>query len=491
MEKLPHTDFPFNDLAKDVVPPAGLLERAEKKLFDRISSAAQAQPWELYLKRDEIGVNFDKIEERIASAAKPQKPVVSFPFLFTSTALALVKSKAASFTALAALLFALSAAGWHYWSSHDAPIATLVYVSDHGVAAGTTTVRESQMVRTTAGRRAVLSNIRGTIIVENGASITVGTARQNRMEYIIDFAEQSTGPAARAVFAVTPKKDGQTFSVATKDYAINVVGTVFRISPERSGHIATDVLEGTVVIEGKGISRARVCAPGRFAFVENQGRYALGKPDTAHEAGVQPPIPPASQGPAKGAVVPRPERKAALPQPQRRDSLLEAAARFEASDWRKAVDEYELVLARRGASNYEREIALFSIARLRADHDTSAAAARIAFDAYLKAFPKGSFAGESYLRLADLEYRNNPDKSLSWYEKYLSEFPSTQNTAAAEYKAGLIYLQRKNHGRAVDLLSSALKHAKNYPPDQVAAIQRTLENAKNPHGDSSMNNSGK
>ena len=46
------------------------------------------------------------------------------------------------------------------------------------------------------------------------------------MEYTVDFTEQPAGPAARAVFSVTKKRDGQTFSVATKDYAIKVVGTV-------------------------------------------------------------------------------------------------------------------------------------------------------------------------------------------------------------------------------------------------------------------------
>jgi hypothetical protein len=480
-------------LGRECRTPEGLLDQAEKNMFQRISSSALAQEWELYLKKDTgaAAVSFDKIEEKIAAAAKPQKPVVSFPFLFTSTALALVKSKAVSFTAFAALLFAFGTAGWFYWNNHYAPVTTLVYVSDHGAAGNTTMVRESQTVSTALGRRAVLSNIRGTIIVENGASVTVRTAKRNRMEYFVDFTEQPAGPGARALFSVSKKKDDQTFCVATKEYAINVVGTVFRVSPTRDGHIATDVLEGTVVIGVKGIAVARVSAPDRFAFVQNEGKYVSTRPDTVQETAGQPPEKPALHESAKPAVAPRAARTPVLAKPQPRDSLLEAAVRFETSDWKKAVESYGLVLARRGASNYEREIALFSIARLRADHDTSALTVRVAFDAYLKAFPKGSFTGESYLRLADLEYRNNPTRSLSWYEKYLDEFPSTQNTAAAEYKAGLIYLQRKNHERAIDLLSSALRHAKNYPPDQVAAIQRVLETAKNPNGDSSKNNSSK
>jgi tetratricopeptide (TPR) repeat protein len=482
MDMLSNTDKLFDDLAKDVVVPAGLLERAEKKLFDRISLSAPAEPWELYLKRDEVGVNFDKIEERIAATAKPPVPVVSFSFLFTS----IVKSKAVSLTALAALMLVLGTAGWHYWSGHYSAVTTVVYVSERGRDGGTSMIHESQTVSTIKGRRAVLSNIRGTIIVENGTSITVRTARQNCMEYVVDFKEQSANPSARAIFSVTKKKDGQTFSVATKDYAINVVGTVFRVSPTASGHITTDVLEGTIAIDGNGIAGTRLSAPGRFAFVQKEARYASVDLDTTQESGGRPPSSPVViREPLKEAAATRPAKMAVPPLPRPHDSLLDAAVRFETSDWEKAVESYGLVLSRNGATTYEREIALFSIARLRADHDTSAAAVRNAFDAYLKAFPGGSFTGESYLRLADLEYRNNPNQSLSWYEKYLDEFPSTQNTAAAEYKAGLIYLQRKNHSKAVDLLSSALKHAKNYPPDQVAAIQRVLDNARNPRSDSS------
>jgi Tfp pilus assembly protein PilF len=78
-----------------------------------------------------------------------------------------------------------------------------------------------------------------------------------------------------------------------------------------------------------------------------------------------------------------------------------------------------------------------------------------------------------------MEYKVNPDQALAWYEKYVQEFPSTQNTAAAEYKAGLIYLEQHNHEKAVVMLSNALSHAKNYPQNQIAAIQRGLDNAKN------------
>jgi hypothetical protein len=177
--------------------------------------------------------------------------------------------------------------------------------------------------------------------------------------------------------------------------------------------------------------------------------------------------------------------------PPVRDSLLELAVKLEAPDWKKAVETYRAVLARPGTSAYSREIALFSIGRLLADHDAPVPDVRAAFNAYLKSFAGGSFTGESYLRLADLEYKANPALALVWYEKYLKELPLTQNTVAAEYKAGLILLQQNKRDRATALLSSALNHAKNYPADQVAAIQRTLYNAKNPRNDSIRNGSVK
>jgi hypothetical protein len=533
MDMPPHNDNSRNDLSKEVVPPngllsraesrlferigrferehgsdaaltasdaslllercapAGLLERVEEKLFDRISQTSGIEPWELYLKRDKAAANLDKMDDHVFAAVQPRKATgVSFPFLFASTALALAKHRTATFTALAALLLAAGTAGWHYWSGHYAPVTTVVYVSERGTAGGTSTVREAQTVSTIPGQRALLSNSRGAIMMENGASITVTKARQNRMEYVVDFTEQPA-PLARAVFSVTKKRDGQKFAVATKDYAINVVGTVFWVGPAASGHITTDVLEGTVAIEGNGIAGTRVSAPGRFAFVQKEAGYASADLDTAQESGEHPPSLPAMQEPPQAALAPRPAEIAASPRQGPRDSLLQAAVRLETSDWKRAVDCYIAALARPGASRYEREIALFSIARLRADHVASPELVRSSFDTYLKEFPHGSFAGESYLRLADLEYGTDPKRALVWYETYLDEFPSTQNTATAEYKAGLIYLQQKNRDRAVTMLSSALRHAKNYPPDQVAAIRRVLDNAKNPRGDSGGNPSGK
>jgi len=99
------------------------------------------------------------------------------------------------------------------------------------------------------------------------------------------------------------------------------------------------------------------------------------------------------------------------------DSLLELAVRLEAPDWKKAVETYRAVLARPGTSAYSREIALFSIGRLLSDNDAAAVEVRFAFNAYLKNFPHGTFTGESYLRLADLEYKTDPGRALVWYEK--------------------------------------------------------------------------
>ena len=187
MDMLPNNDDSLNDLSKEVVPPdgllvraesrlferigrferehssdaartaldaalflercapAGLLERVEEKLFVRISQTDGIEPWELYLKRDKTAANLDKMEDHVFAAAQSQKATaVSFPLLFASTALALVKHRTASFTALAALLLAAGTASWQYWSGHYAPVTTVVYVSERETAGGTSTVRESQ-----------------------------------------------------------------------------------------------------------------------------------------------------------------------------------------------------------------------------------------------------------------------------------------------------------------------------------------------------------
>lgn len=488
MQQEHNIDIPELDILKqDVIPPAGLLESAEKKLFDRISQADNTEPWELYLKKDADRADFAAVAEKLSnSMAAPLTPY-SFPLLFSTLSLAMSKYKNV-LIALLVLALGLSAFfGWNAFIGGDPPLATKL-TAPGGQHARSELVRENQTVRSAAGQTLVLSNERGTVIVENGARITILKARRHRMDYAVDFREYTPTSSGRVIFAVTRKKAGQEFSVATKEYVIHVVGTVFRLTPQAPGRTAVKVLEGAVRIEGAGIS-ALVSAGDTFAFNDQTSTYMTGAFDTGRAiTDLRQSMSDTTYLQQKAEHQFRYLKKTGLPV---RDSLLELAVRLERSDWKKAIETYNAVLARPGGSLYSREIALFSIGRLLSDNDASAAEVRFAFNEYLKIFPHGTFAGESYLRLADLEFKTDPGRALVWYEKYLQEFPATQNTAAAEYKAGLILLQQNKRERAVAILSSALHHAKNYPDDQVSAIQRTLDNAKNPRSDSIRNGSVK
>lgn len=489
MEPIQNNNMPELDILKqDVVPSAGLLERAEKKLFDRVSQADSAEPWELYLKKDADKVEISITAETVAARAEKKAFAVLLPLLFSSFSLSFAKNRIVQAALVVVFFSAATFTGWNYFVGHYASLQTVAVLSEHGLLAGQRLVRESETVATRPGQRMVLFNNHGTVIVENGGAVTIHKARKNRMDYAVTFSTFSPHSSARVIFSVTKKKADREFSASTRDYVAHVVGTVFTVTPQAQGRTAIKVLEGAVRIEGTGIS-ALVSAGRTFAFNDQAGTYMTGAFDTSRAVtDLHQSMSNTTYVQQKAEHQFRPMKKTAL---LVRDSLLELAVRLETSDWKKAIQSYKAVLARLGASAYSREIALFSIARLLADHDAPVSDVRAAFNAYLKNFPSGSFAGESYLRLADLEYKTDPGRALGWYEKYLKEIPLTQNTVAAEYKAGLILLQQNKRDRATALLSSALNHAKNYPADQVAAIQRTLDNAKNPRSDSSRNNLGK
>jgi hypothetical protein len=490
MEPMQYNDIPELDgLKQEVLPPAGLLERAEASLFDRISQVDSAEPWELYLKKDAEKVEVNITAEAVTGRAEKKAFVVSLPLLFLSSSLFVAKSRIVQAALLVLVIFTAGPISWNYIAKQNSSLKTVAVYSDHGVAQqGQRLVRESETVVTGPGQRMVLSNNHGTVVVENGASVTIHKARQNHMDYAVAFSAFSPGSSAKVIFSVTKKKADREFSASTRDYIVHVVGTVFTVTPQAQGRTAIKVLEGTVRIEGVGIS-ALVPAGNTFAFNDQNSAYIAGAFDTSRaEMNQRLPVSNTTSVGLKAEGQFRHLKKIA---PMVRDSLLELAVRLETSDWKKAVETYRAVLARTGASVYSREIALFSIGRLLADHNAPVSDVRTAFNAYLKNFPHGTFTGESYLRLADLEYKTDPGRALVWYEKYLKEIPLTQNTVAAEYKAGLILLQLNKRDRATALLSSALNHAKNYPADQVAAIQRTLYNAKNPRSDSIRNNLGK
>jgi tetratricopeptide (TPR) repeat protein len=494
IEKFENHSMPWEAVAAadEAVSPF-CIDNAEKKLFDRISQTDSAEPWELYLKQDTQKSDIETSAGAIAAKAKKQAFAVSFPVLFSSVSFVFVKNRVVSMLLLAALVSATAFLSWNHFAGKVAPLQTVAVLSEQGKTPSTEkVVRESETVSTLPGQRMVLSNMHGMVVIEN-ASIAIRRARPDQMDYAVAFSDSSQNPAGQVLFSVTKKKDGREFSASTRDYIVHVVGTIFTIRPQEHGRTALEVLEGVVRVEGAGIA-AIVSAGSTFAFNDSANSYLIDQSsDTGHVVIHTPqPVSDTAHQSIPGTPPIRQKREIRLRQVTKPptlsyDSLLQRAALLETSDWKKAIAAYNEVLSRTGSTSYSREIALFSIGRLRADHNAPAAEVREAFNEYLKEYPKASFAGESYLRLADLEYKSDPSRALAWYEKYLQDFPGTQNTAAAEYKAGLIYLEQKKQVKAVAMLSNALRHAKNYPPDQIAAMQQVLDNAQNARNDSSRN----
>jgi TolA-binding protein len=456
-------------------------ETTEILLFERISSLDGVDTWELQVKKETADFDFDAAEKRLAaSSAVAKAPTYSFPGLFFTSTLSLFKKGNFRYTVALLASLALAVGGWQLWQNTASSLATTVIApGEKGFALSAT---RGQTVQSLPGQRLVLQNFRGTVVAENGARITLKEIHPDVTSYSLAFTESSFPQQAKAIFSVTKRLAGQEFSVITKDYIIHVVGTVFTVTPQAHQRVATKVFEGTVRVEGRNFS-ALVNAGSVLCFDDRAGAYVVTASDTAHQATES------LEARRDSGSIPAQSGQRRIGKPimhngQSQDSLFDNAMRLEQIDWQKAIDAYNLVLGRHGSSPFSREIALFSVARLRFDHDTSLVDVRKAFEAYLKVFPHGNFAGESYLRLTDLAYKNDPKQALAWCERYLAEFPATQNAAAAEYKAGLILLQQNRREQAATMLTEALKHSTSCPPAQIVAIQRALDNAKNVHADS-------
>jgi TolA-binding protein len=468
-------------LKQDVTAPQGLFERCEARLFGRISRESSAEPWELYLKKDVPPAPLDETEKKLFKRIQP-RPALLFLSLFSTTAFSLMRNKKVVAGVVGAAFLCCVLAGVGYFSETNRSVDSVLLDIQPGRPSPRQMVAsESETLRTGPGQRLVLSNCRARILVENGATCTLQKTKKSCMVYSVGFKDSEKNRQARVVFFVTKLKSTEQFTVETKGYSIAVVGTAFGVFPGPQGHITTKVYEGTIRISTPG-GETSVSSGKGFAYDARSSGYTVMDIDTMRKydgAALHEPSAPAgekqpvfsSSHTSKKPVTPR-------------DSLLERAIRLETDDWKKAIDCYGTIMEVKGCSEYEREIALFSMARLHADNDTAATEARTAFESYLKQFPRGNFTGESYMRLAELEFKNNPGRSLFWYLRYLREFPATQNSAGAEYRAGLIYLQNGERTKAIEMLSSALSHAKHYPADKVAAIRRTLDNAKNPQSDS-------
>jgi tetratricopeptide (TPR) repeat protein len=125
-------------------------------------------------------------------------------------------------------------------------------------------------------------------------------------------------------------------------------------------------------------------------------------------------------------------------------------------NWKKAISFYQQVFDNQNAPKLRREDALFSIGRLKAENEVNEAGARDVFLTYLAMYPGGSYAGESWLRLAELEFRNNPENAIQYYLKYFEMFPRHPRISELQNRVGVIYLQQGKYDQAILMFRQAL-----------------------------------
>ncbi|HEX3020521.1 MAG TPA: PEGA domain-containing protein [Chitinispirillaceae bacterium] len=148
-----------------------------------------------------------------------------------------------------------------------------------------------------------------------------------------------------------------------------------------------------------------------------------------------------------------------------------------AGNWKEAITFYQQVFDNKSSSRLSREDALFSIGRLKAENIHNPAEASQVFLTYLALFPQGSFAGESWLRLAELEFRSRPENATRYYEKFFQVYPRHPRIIELKNRVGVIYLQQKRFDEAIELFKEALNGPVFPGEKEKAVISENLKRA--------------
>jgi len=148
-----------------------------------------------------------------------------------------------------------------------------------------------------------------------------------------------------------------------------------------------------------------------------------------------------------------------------------------AGNWEAAIDLYQLVFDNQNSPRLIREDALFSIGRLKVDNVHNPTEASQVFLTYLALFPQGSFAGESWLRLAELEFSISPENATRYYEKFFQLYPQHPRIVELKNRVGVIYLQQKRYDKAIALFKEALESPVFSGKKERALISENLERA--------------
>ncbi|MDO5577577.1 MAG: PEGA domain-containing protein, partial [Fibrobacter sp.] len=152
-------------------------------------------------------------------------------------------------------------------------------------------------------------------------------------------------------------------------------------------------------------------------------------------------------------------------------------------NWKKAITLYEQIFNNQIASKLRREDALFSIGKLKAENEANVAEAQKVFLSYLANFPNGSYSGESWLRLAELEFPVSPENSIQYYLKYFDKFPWHPRISELQNRVGAIYLQQKKYNEAVVMFRRALNNLDPSKVEEQRYISSNLHQALQKKGD--------
>jgi hypothetical protein len=556
----------------------------ERKLDAKLASIRSMPLWEQLLLRDEIALLslyeraenalFSKIDAYEAARAKVRRSVVAY-----FAALARFAPLKAVGAAAAACLF--MAGGYFVYREQVKPIPIALYLAQgNRLDLFKTPLPRQGTIASEKGGSVTFVTNKGYVELQNGSQVNIIRSSEKNVCYRAHFADadnQLIGQGS-ATFFVNHQKSGQRYSVATRDYRVEVRGTYFRLQPDIGGHVSIAVREGVVTVvfnngetrslkagqllaydlnsntyattsDGVVVTRqeidqlpdikdlnhyerlsitttpaASVRIDGRFVgmspliimqpkgvhgiSVERNGFQTL---DTsvviaAPAVAVSLTLKELPRGPSldpnilvydevsvvnerktrdrhNPSIVPSSSQRMAEEAPYDENDF-PAAERLEAAHWQKALALYAEIADNPQAPRLKREAALFSIGKLKAEHGNDKAAAREAFLNYLALYPAGNFVGESWLRLAELEFSHDQDKAIEYYLRYFEHYPRHLRISELQHRVGLIYLQKKKYGEAIAMFKLALA---NYQSDNTidkGKIQTSLYRAMKERDDS-------
>ncbi|MDG5814202.1 PEGA domain-containing protein [Chitinispirillales bacterium ANBcel5] len=158
------------------------------------------------------------------------------------------------------------------------------------------------------------------------------------------------------------------------------------------------------------------------------------------------------------------------------EQIYRTAREYELSgSWNEALELYTKLYEDETVRDIYREDALFSIGKIKSEHVSQIEAKRV-FHTYLDVFPLGLFAGESWLRLAELEFAEDQTRAVQYYHNYFELFPNHYRTSELQNRVGLIYLQQNKYNEAIAMFQTALE---NMAPSQKNARKSAYINLHN------------